>query len=154
MSDISLGDAVPEFAAVATGGEVRLSDLRGHPVVLFFFPKADTPGCTREGQDFRDLYPQFQARDVAVIGVSRDGLPAQQRFKARHEFPFELIADTDERLCRLFDVIKQKNLYGKQVIGIERSTFLLDGAGVLQREWRRVKVAGHADEVLGAARAL
>jgi len=152
---VSVGQTVSDFTAQATGGrEISLSGLRGSKVVLYFYPKANTPGCTQESQDFRDLHAEFAAAGAVVLGVSRDGLKAQENFKAKHGFPFELIADTDEQLCRLFDVIKEKNMYGKKVLGIERSTFLIDGAGVLRREWRGVKVNGHAAEALEAVRAL
>lgn len=152
MSQIALDEPVPNFTVQTTGGDtLSLEALRGSKVVLFFYPKASTPGCTQEGQDFRDLHDRFQAQNVVVLGASRDGLKAQENFKAKHGFPFELIADTDEALCRLFDVIKEKNMYGRKVLGIERSTFLLDEQGVLRRQWRKVKVKGHAAEVLDAA---
>ncbi len=152
---VSVGQPVDNFTAQATGGQtIELNALRGRPVVLYFYPKANTPGCTQESQDFRDLHEQFAAAGAVVLGVSRDSLRAQENFKAKHGFPFELIADTDERLCQQFAVIKEKNMYGKKVLGIERSTFLIDAAGVLRREWRGVKVQGHAQEVLEAVRAL
>jgi peroxiredoxin Q/BCP len=154
MTSISTGQAVPDFTAPSTAGELRLGDLRGRKVVLFFYPKANTPGCTQESQDFRDLADEFAAAGAVIVGVSRDSVKAQTGFKAKHGMPFELIADTDEQLCKLFDVIKEKNMYGKKVLGIQRSTFLIDGNGVLRREWRGVKVAGHAAEVLDAAKSL
>ncbi|MBL8385682.1 MAG: peroxiredoxin [Burkholderiales bacterium] len=150
-----LGLQVPDFSAAVTGGgRFELSARRGRKLVLYFYPKDSTPGCTVEAQDFRDRHAQFAAAGADVFGISRDSLKSHESFKAKQGLPFELIADSDEAVCRLFDVIKMKNMYGKQVRGIERSTFLIDGAGRVAREWRGVKVAGHADEVLEAARAL
>jgi len=143
-----------DFAAPATSGVFNLSDHRGHPVVIYFYPKDNTPGCTAEGAQFRDLYPQFEKLGAVIVGVSRDSLSSHQSFKAKMEFPFELVSDGDEKLSTQFGVIKMKNMYGKQVRGIERSTFLIDGNGTLIREWRAVKVPGHADEVLEAVKAL
>jgi peroxiredoxin Q/BCP len=134
--------------------QARLSDFRGRHLVLYFYPKASTPGCTQEGLDFRDAFADFTALDTAILGASRDGLKAQENFKAKQGFPFDLVADTDEALCRLFDVIKVKKMYGRESLGVERSTFLIDAQGVLRREWRGVKVPGHVQEVLEAARAL
>lgn len=134
--------------------QARLSDFRGRHLVLYFYPKASTPGCTQEGLDFRDAFADFAALDTAILGASRDGLKAQENFKAKQGFPFDLVADTDEALCRLFDVIKVKKMYGRESLGVERSTFLIDAQGVLRREWRGVKVPGHVQEVLEAARAL
>lgn len=149
---VAIGDTVPEVALSATGNKtIHLSDYRGQHLVLFFYPKASTPGCTQEGQDFRDAAQDFAAKNTAVIGASRDSLKAQEGFKAKQSFPFDLIADTDEALCRLFDVIKLKKMYGKESLGVERSTFLIDADGVLRREWRKVKVKGHVAEVLAAA---
>ncbi|HFQ91782.1 MAG TPA: peroxiredoxin [Chromatiales bacterium] len=146
---------VPDFEVPATGGKtIRLSDLKGQNVVLYFYPKDSTPGCTREGQDFRDNHLKFRRRKTVVLGVSRDSLKSHERFKEKQGFPFDLLSDEDEALCRLFDVIKMKNMYGKKVRGIERSTFLIDKDGVLRREWRGVKVAGHVEEVLEACKAL
>jgi peroxiredoxin Q/BCP len=145
-------DEIVEFTAQLTGGkQLRLSELRGSKIALFFYPKANTPGCTQESQDFRDLHEEFSRKGVVVLGASRDGLKAQENFKTRHELPFELISDPDEAICRLFGVIKEKNMYGRKVLGIERSTFLIDARGVLRRAWRGVKVKGHAAEVLAAA---
>jgi len=139
----------------ATGGEaLSIQSFRGAPLVLYFYPRDNTPGCTREGQDFRDLYPEFKALGCAIVGVSRDSLKTHENFKAKQTFPFELIADSEETLCRQFDVIKEKNMYGKKVMGIERSTFLIDTEGKIAREWRKVKVPGHAEEVLEAVREL
>ena len=155
MSDTAVGQPVPDIELTITGNKtVKMSDFRGKPLVLFFYPKASTPGCTREGQDFRDAIGKFRRQSTVILGASRDGLKAQENFKAKHEFPFELVSDKDEALCNLFDVIKLKNMYGKQVRGIERSTFLIDAQGVLRREWRKVKVDGHVEEVLAAVKEL
>ena len=143
-----------DFSAPATGGMFTLSEHLGEIVVLYFYPKDNTPGCTNEGAQFRDAYARFRKAGAIVAGVSRDSLKSHEGFKAKMEFPFELIADTDERLCTQFDVIRMKNMYGKQVRGIERSTFLIDGNGKLVSEWRKVKVDGHVDEVLAAVQAL
>ncbi|BCA92952.1 MAG TPA: peroxiredoxin [Halomonas sp.] len=152
---IELGQPVPDFSAPATGGDtITLSELRGKQVVIYFYPKASTPGCTTEGGDFRDRKTAFDAANTVVIGVSRDGLRAQENFKAKQDFNFELISDKDETVCQLFDVIKLKKMYGKEHLGIERSTFLIDQDGKLAQEWRGVKVPGHVDEVLSAAQAL
>ena len=149
-----VGLAVPEFEAEATGGAVSLSALKGRKVVLYFYPKDNTPGCTVEGQNFRDRHADFRAAGAEVFGISRDSLRSHEGFKSKMGFPFELISDPDEKLCAMFDVVKMKNMYGKQVRGIERSTFLIDAGGRVAREWRGVKVPGHVDEVLEAARAL
>ncbi|MFO7909348.1 MAG: peroxiredoxin [Halomonas sp.] len=152
---ITLGQPVDDFTAQATGNKaVTLSELRGQQVVVYFYPKASTPGCTTEGGDFRDRKPQFDAANTVILGVSRDGIRAQENFKAKQGFNFELVSDKDESLCQLFDVIKLKKLYGKEHLGIERSTFLIDREGNLASEWRGVKVPGHVDEVLAAAQAL
>ncbi|MDZ7854063.1 MAG: peroxiredoxin [Halomonas sp.] len=152
---VSLGEPVPDFTATATGDTtVTLSELKGQQVVIFFYPKASTPGCTTEGGDFRDRKEIFDAANTLIFGVSRDGIRAQENFKAKQGFNFTLISDKDESVCRLFDVIKPKKLYGKEHLGIERSTFLIDADGKLAREWRGVKVKGHAQEVLEAAQAL
>ena len=152
---IELGQPVPDFSAPATGGDtITLSELRGKQVVIYFYPKASTPGCTTEGGDFRDRKTAFDAANTVGIGVSRDGLRAQENFKAKQDFNFALISDKDETVCQLFDVIKLKKMYGKEHLGIERSTFLIDQDGKLAQEWRGVKVPGHVDEVLSAAQAL
>jgi peroxiredoxin Q/BCP len=144
-----LGKKVADFSAPATGGKpFKLSDFGGHPVVLYFYPKDNTPGCTVEGQNFRDLHAAFARFGAVVAGISRDSLKSHENFKAKMAFPFELISDADEALCAQFGVIKMKNMYGKQVRGIERSTFVIDAKRVLAREWRGVKVPGHAQEVL------
>ncbi|WP_426416558.1 peroxiredoxin [Aestuariirhabdus sp. LZHN29] len=152
---VSIATPIPDFNAQATSDRcISLSGLRGSQVVLYFYPRDSTPGCTTEGQDFRDLHSQFGEANTLIIGISRDSLRAHENFKAKQSFPFELISDSDEALCTAFDVIKMKNMYGKQVRGIERSTFLIDSEGVLRHEWRKVKVKGHAAEVLAAATAL
>ncbi|KVE71531.1 peroxiredoxin [Burkholderia vietnamiensis] len=145
---------VPDFTAPATGGDISLSGLKGRKLVLYFYPKDNTPGCTTEGLQFRDLYPKFTKAGAEVIGVSRDSLRSHDNFKAKLELPFPLISDVDEALCTLFDVIKMKKMYGKEVRGIERSTFLIDADGVLRQAWRGIKVPGHVDDVLSAVQAL
>lgn len=155
MAKVEVGKKVPDFELPATGDQsIRLSDLKGKNVVLYFYPKDSTPGCTREGQDFRDQMTKFKRRKTVVLGVSRDSLKSHENFKSKQEFNFDLLSDSEERLCTLFDVIKMKNMYGKQVRGIERSTFLIDADGKLRREWRGVKVDGHVDEVLEAIKDL
>jgi peroxiredoxin Q/BCP len=149
------GKKFSDFSVPATGeATFRLSDHRGHPVVLYFYPKDNTPGCTTEGADFRDLHPEFQKLGAVVAGISRDSMKSHEGFKAKMEFPFPLLSDADETLCSLFGVIKMKNMYGKQVRGIERSTFVIDGSGKLAREWRGVKVPGHVDDVLEFVKSL
>ena len=148
---VAIGKTVPDLRGASTAGEIRLRDLRGRPVVVYFYPKDNTTGCTREAQDFRDLAKAFAKHKAVVIGVSRDSLASHAKFQGKYALPFELASDADETLCRQFDVIKDKNMYGKKVRGIERSTFLVDGDGVLRREWRKVKVDGHVAEVLAAA---
>jgi peroxiredoxin Q/BCP len=154
MENTMLGKKVADITVAATGGTFKLSDHRGKIVVLYFYPKDNTPGCTTEGAQFRDAYPQFRKAGAIVVGCSRDSLKSHEGFKAKMEFPFELISDADEKLCQQFAVIKMKNMYGKQIIGIERSTFLIGRDGTLVREWRKVKADGHAAEVLEAVRAL
>jgi len=145
---------VDDFEAASTDGTFRLSSHAGHPVVLYFYPKDNTPGCTTEGAAFRDLYPKFEKLGAVVAGVSRDSLKSHENFKAKMNFPFPLISDPDEALCARFGVIKTKNMYGKKVRGIERSTFLIGPDRTLIRAWRGVKVPGHADEVLDALQAV
>ena len=145
----------PDLVLPATSGiTFKLSDQRGHPCVVYFYPKDNTPGCTTEGQQFRDLYPQFQKLTCSIFGVSRDSLKSHENFKAKMSFPFELLSDAEETACKLFDVIKMKNMYGRKLRGIERSTFVFDGRGELMREWRGVKVPGHAAEVLDFVKTL
>ncbi|HWK69705.1 peroxiredoxin [Pollutimonas sp. M17] len=152
MSQIAAGKPVPEFTAHSTQGQVSLDGLRGHRAVLYFYPKDSTPGCTTEAQDFRDAYQEFVDAGCQVIGVSRDSLKSHANFSEKQNLPFPLISDADETLCQLFGVIKMKNMYGKQVRGIERSTFLIGADGTLLREWRGLRVPGHVDEVLQAVR--
>ena len=155
MAQVTVGKKIPAFSLPATGEQtIRSKDLRGSNVVLYFYPRDDTPGCTLEGQDFRRNHKKFLELDTVVLGVSRDTVASHEKFKAKFKFPFELLADTDEKLCKQYDVIKQKNMYGKKVMGIERSTFLIDAEGVLRQEWRKVKVEGHVGEVLAAVKAL
>lgn len=148
-SPSALNMSAPEFSAPMTGEKTfTLSDYRGKNLVLFFYPKDNTPGCTTESLRFRDLYPDFQAANTEIFGISRDSLRSHENFKGKLEMPFELISDPDETVCNLYSVMKQKMMYGKQVRGIERSTFIIDAAGKLVKEWRGVKVPGHVDEVL------
>ncbi|MFG3454856.1 peroxiredoxin [Pseudomonas knackmussii] len=152
---VEIDKPVPPFEAQATNNiQVTLEALRGKQVVLYFYPKDNTPGCTTEGQGFRDMHEAFSEANTLVFGVSRDSLKTHENFKAKQAFPFELICDKDELLCQLFDVIKLKKLYGKEYMGVDRSTFLIDRDGVLRQQWRGVKVPGHVDAVLHAAQAL
>jgi len=154
-AEVTEGTQAPDFELPATRDEsIRLSDLRGRPVVLYFYPRDNTPGCTQEGQEFRDLYDQFTALGAEVLGVSRDSLKTHQNFAAKHAFPFPLLADTDEAVVNAYGVLKEKNMYGKQVMGIERSTFVIDADGVIRHAHRKVKVAGHAQQVLEEVRGL
>ena len=154
MPKVSVGTKVPEMRLATTGGAWQLAGAGGEKLVIYFYPKAMTTGCTLESQQFRDLHARFRRAGVRVIGASRDAPAAQEKFKAKEKLPFELIADVDGELCGLFDVIREKSMYGRKFMGIERSTFLLDAKGVLRREWRKVKVNGHAEEVLEAAKSL
>jgi len=151
MNTIKIGDVAPDFEALSTGNKtIKLVDYRGSFVVIYFYPKDNTPGCTQEGQSFRDNIDKFTALGAVIIGVSRDSIRVHEGFKCKQGFPFDLVSDTDEKLCQVFDVIKMKNMYGKQVRGIERSTFLIDPQGSLVREWRKVKVKNHCEEILNA----
>ncbi len=155
MSGPTMNRVVKDFKADTTSDtQVHLKELRGQTVVLYFYPKDSTPGCTQEGQDFRDLHAKFRRQKTVIFGVSRDSLASHEKFKAKQAFPFELISDPDEKLCQQFDVIREKKLYGRTFMGVERSTFLIDKDGKLRGEWRKVKVKGHAEEVLEAVRAL
>ena len=155
MTAIALGKKVPDVTLLLTGDQsVKLSDYRGKPLVLYFYPKASTPGCTQEGLDFSAAIAKFRRQSCAILGASRDSLKAQENFKAKQGFPFNLVSDKEELLCDAFDVIKMKNMYGKQVRGIERSTFVIDAQGILRHEWRGVKVKGHVDQVLDAVKSL
>lgn len=150
---MKVGAKVPALRlAQSDGSEWRLGNHAGSKVVLYFYPKDLTSGCTLEGRDFRDLHAAFKRAKTAVFGISRDSCASHAKFRARERFPFELLSDAEEKACRLFDVIREKNMYGRKVLGIERSTFLIDASGKLAREWRKVKVAGHAEEVLEAAK--
>jgi peroxiredoxin Q/BCP len=155
MAKAALGKTIPPFKLEATSGKIITEqDLKGKNTVLYFYPKDDTPGCTQEGQDFRDEIKQFMKLNTQIIGVSRDTLKSHESFKAKFDFPFELLSDPDEVLCSAFDVMQMKNMYGKQVRGVERSTFLIDSKGILRREWRKVKVPDHVNEVLTAVKEL
>lgn len=153
MSSIEIGDQIPEIELPATGDQqIKLSNYHGKILVLFFYPKASTPGCTQEGRDFAAAFDDFNQQGAVILGASRDGVKAQENFKSKQEFPFELLSDKEETLCNAFDVIKMKNMYGKQVRGIERSTFVFDAEGKLHVEWRKVKVKGHVEEVLNTVK--
>lgn len=151
MAKPKIGNKAPDITLPSTDGStIKLSQLRGERVVLYFYPKDATPGCTLEGEDFRDLHTRFRRRKTRIFGISRDSIASHDKFREKYGFPFHLLADEKEAACRAYDVIKEKNMYGKKVMGIERSTFLIDENGVLRREWRKVKVDGHAAEVLAA----
>jgi len=152
---VALNKPVPDFSLEATGGATwKLSDRAGSKVVVYFYPRDNTPGCTREGAEFRDLHAAFRKVATVVVGVSPDSVASHENFRKKMDFPFDLLADPDKKVCRLFDVIREKNMYGRKVLGVERSTFLIDRRGVLRQEWRKVKVDGHAEAVLAAARQL
>lgn len=155
MSVIAVGEPIPDFRLPATGGvELGPADFAGQKRVVYFYPKDNTPGCTQEGQDFRDRYATFVESDCVVLGISRDGVKAHENFRAKHDFPFPLLSDKDEAVCQRFEVMKEKMMYGKPARGIERSTFLVDREGILRQLWRGVKVPGHVDTVLEAVRQL
>jgi peroxiredoxin Q/BCP len=148
----ALDRKIPAFALPATGGKQwKLADAAGRSLVIYFYPKDATSGCTQEGEAFRDLYPRFRKAGIDIVGVSPDSVASHDKFKAKYGFPFELLSDEDRSACQLFDVWKEKSMYGRKYMGVERSTFLVDGKGVLRREWRKVKVPGHAEAVLAAA---
>ena len=150
-----LDQPAPELELPATGSKTfRLADAKGRIVVLYFYPKDNTPGCTTEGQNFRDLHPEFQNAGADVYGISRDSMKSHESFRTKMSFPFDLLSDAEESACKAFDVIKMKNMYGKKVRGIERSTFVIDGKGVVRREWRGLKVPGHVQEVLDYVKTL
>lgn len=149
MAGPILNRVVKDFNCAATGDQtIQLKALRGKKVVLYFYPKDSTPGCTTEGQDFRNLFAKFKRQNAVIYGVSRDSIASHEKFKEKQSFPFDLLSDPDESLCRQFDVIREKTLYGRKFMGVERSTFLIDENGKLRQEWRKVRVKGHADEVL------
>jgi peroxiredoxin Q/BCP len=155
VGHIQIGRVVARFKLPATGDKtIDLKTLRGKNVVLYFYPKDNTPGCTTEGCDFKSHHLKFKRRNTVILGISRDSIASHEKFKEKFNFPFDLLSDADEKACQLFDVIKEKNMYGRKVRGIERSTFLIDGSGKLQTEWRRVKVKGHVEVVLDAVQAL
>ncbi len=149
MSQVEIGKKIPDFSGQASSDiDFKLSNYKGNPLLIYFYPRDNTPGCTQEGKDFRDNYAAFEKKGIQIFGLSRDSVKVHENFKAKHEFPFDLISDKEETICNLFDVIKEKKLYGKVHMGIERSTFLIDKNGVLINEWRKVKVKVHVDEVL------
>lgn len=153
MSSPRMNRVVADFKCAATSDQVvQLKALRGKKVVLYFYPKDATPGCTTEGQDFRDLHSKFKRQNTVIFGVSRDSLASHEKFREKQKFPFDLLSDPDEKLCRKFDVIKEKSLYGRKFMGVERSTFLIDEDGKLRAEWRKVKVKGHAEDVLATVK--
>ena len=153
MSKVKIGKKIPSFSTILDDGlELKSKDFNGKYIVIYFYPKDSTPGCTKEGEDFRDLHKEFIKSNAQIYGVSRDSIASHQKFKAKYKFPFHLISDEDESLCKLFDVIKEKNMYGRKYMGIERSTFLINDKGLLLSEWRKVKVKGHAQEVLDTLR--
>ncbi len=154
MTKVAVGKKVPDFALESTAGPWRLKDAAGAGLVIYFYPKDATSGCTKEGEAFRDLHAKFRKAKVQILGVSPDSIASHQKFKAKYGFPFELLSDPEQKACALFDVWKEKSMYGKKYMGVERSTFLIDASGVLRQEWRKVKVDGHADEVLAAAQSL
>ena len=149
MTQTALGKKIPTFTCYATREKkISTKELRGNPFVLYFYPRDNTPGCTQEGIDFRDNHAQFKSYKATVLGVSRDSMQSHEKFRTKYKLPFGLISDSNEKLCKLFNVIKEKNMYGRKVLGIERSTFLIDSEGILRHEWRKIKVGGHAKEVL------
>ena len=155
MSTNWIGAPAPDFdSATTSGGQQQLSDLKGRKLVLYFYPKDNTPGCTLEGQNFRDLHEEFSAANAVILGVSRESIRSHNNFRGKFDFPFHLLSDPDETLCNAYGVIVEKSMYGRKYMGVDRSTFLIDEEGVLRREWRKVRVKGHADEVLEAVRSL
>ena len=152
---VVVGKKIPAFTSLVTGGgSWKSSAAAGRNLVLYFYPRDNTPGCTKEGEAFRDLAPAFAKANTAILGVSTDSVASHEKFKAKYGFPFELLSDEQQQLCHLFDVIQEKSMYGRKFIGVERSTFLIDSSGVLRQQWRKVKVPGHAEAVLEAAKAL
>ena len=150
MAKVSLGKAIPDFKGKITNDLIiKFSDYKGQNIVIYFYPKDNTPGCTKEGEDFRDYFEDFKKNNTIILGVSRDSVASHDKFTCKYNFPFKLISDEDEKVCKLFDVIKEKNMYGRKYMGIERSTFLINHEGTLVKEWRKVKVKGHVEQVLG-----
>ena len=155
MAAPKIGNKAPDFTLPSTSGDsIRLKDLRGKKVILYFYPKDSTPGCTLEGQDFRDQHAKFKRQNALVFGISRDSIASHDKFRYKQKFKFDLLSDPNEKACGLYDVIKEKNMYGRKVIGIERSTFLIDEEGTLRHEWRKVRVKGHVDDVLATTKDL
>jgi peroxiredoxin Q/BCP len=154
MARVTVGKKVPPFSVPATGGQFRSKDALGSNLVIYFYPRDSTPGCTREGDAFRALHAKFRRAGTLVLGISTDSLASHEKFKAKMKFPFELGSDEEHKIAELFGAWKEKNMYGRKVMGIERSTFLIDATGVLRQEWRKVRVDGHAEAVLEAVRAL
>ena len=154
MSKIGIGKKAPQFTLEGTGGSWSPSDAAGSAVVIYFYPRDNTPGCTQEGEDFAAAYPLFKKAKALIFGISADSMASHEKFKEKMGFPFELLSDPDKKICKLYDVIQEKSMYGKKFLGIERSTFLIDGKSVLRQEWRKVKVNGHAAAVLAAVKAL
>jgi peroxiredoxin Q/BCP len=154
MSNTQIGKKVPAFSLEGTGGSWSLKDAAGKALVVYFYPRDNTPGCTQEGLGFADLHAQFKKAKAVILGVSPDSVASHEKFKSKMEFPFDLLSDPDQKVCKLFDVIQEKSMYGRKYMGVERSTFLIDGSGVLRHEWRKVKVKGHAEAVLAAVKSL
>jgi thioredoxin-dependent peroxiredoxin len=154
MSKIEVGKKAPAFSLDGTGGTWSLEDERGSNVVLYFYPRDNTPGCTQEGESFTKAHAAFKKQKTAIFGISPDSVASHQKFKAKMGFPFELLSDPDQAICKLYDVIQEKSMYGKKYMGVERSTFLIDAKGTLREAWRKVKVNGHAEAVLAAVKAL
>jgi peroxiredoxin Q/BCP len=154
MSKIDIGKKAPDFALPGTDGDWSLKNAAGSHVVLYFYPRDNTPGCTKEGEAFGGAHAQFKRARTLIVGISPDSVESHQKFKKKMHFPFELLSDADRKVCKLYDVIQEKSMYGKKFMGVERSTFLIDAKGVLRHAWRKVKVDGHAEAVLAAAKAL
>ena len=154
MSKIEIGKKAPDFTLNGTAGEWSLEDALGGPVVIYFYPRDNTPGCTQEGEAFRDQFALFKKAKAAIVGISADSVASHVKFKTKMAFPFELLSDPEQKVCKAYDVIQEKSMYGKKYLGIERSTFLIDAKGILRQEWRKVKVNGHAEAVLAAVQAL
>jgi len=154
MSKVQTGKKAPAFTLAGTSGEWSLNEAAGKCVVMYFYPRDNTPGCTTEGENFAAAYAKFRKANALVVGISADSLESHVKFKAKMGFPFDLLSDPDRKICKLYDVIQEKSMYGRKFLGIERSTFLIDAQGVVRGQWRKVKVNGHADEVLAAVTAL